>query len=468
MQNPLLEIEQRMLGDIYTSREVMDNLEVLCDDCGSRWGGTEGERRAAAFLLERFREYGLVECHLEPFSYTGWVRGPASLHVVAPVERSMPCISLPMSPPATVQGELVYVGDGAPAEFAAVAERLPGGIAMVSSQPPRGLNRTVHRSEKYQRSALGGAAVFLYTNQYAGYGPETGSIASDREALIPGIAIAKEEGEMLLRLQRRHGPLTLRVETSDRTETMTSWNVVADLPGPVKADEWVLLGCHYDGHDISQGAHDPASGTVALVEAARVLALHAGGSLGCGIRCVLFGIEEVGLTGARRYVDAHLHELDQIRLTLNLDSAGGAGPKGLLVNRWPQIEPLVERWATEMAAEVRVGQRTSAFSDHYPFFLEGVPTAMMGNPTHVNTGRGFDHTAFDTLDKVHIGDLREAAASAARLALRISLEEPWPAKRRTHEEVQALLAAEPSLEGQAVKEALEARYAERDAQRSDA
>jgi len=30
----------------------------------------------------------------------------------------------------------------------------------------------------------------------------------------------------------------------------------------------VILGSHYDGHDISQGAVDPASGTVVVMEAA--------------------------------------------------------------------------------------------------------------------------------------------------------------------------------------------------------
>ena len=37
----------------------------------------------------------------------------------------------------------------------------------------------------------------------------------------------------------------------------------------------VILGCHYDGHDISQGAVDPASGMVLVIEAARILRLYA-------------------------------------------------------------------------------------------------------------------------------------------------------------------------------------------------
>lgn len=459
MLSSLLALEQRIVGDIYTSREVMDNLEILCDDFGSRWAGSEGERQAAEFFARKFEAYGLVDVRREPFEYVGWERGPATLRVIAPIERQLSCISLPMCPPATVEGRLVGIGDGAPAEFEAASAQLPGALAMVCSRPPRGLNRTVHRSEKYQRSALGGAAAFLYVNQYEGYGPETGSIASDREALIPGVGISREDGELLLRLQRRYGPLTLRLETTDRSRKMTSWNIVGDLPGAASCDEWIVLGCHYDGHDIAQGAHDPASGAVAVLEAARVLAAHAVTVLGCGIRFVEFGVEETGLIGARRYVEQHRDELDQIRFMLNLDAAGGPGRKGLVVNRWPELVPFFDRCREEMAAELPVGQKTSAFSDHFPFFLAGVPTAMMGDPGHVNTGRGFDHTQWDTLDKVRIGDLREAAAVAARLVLRMSRDEAWPARRRTPEQVRALMAAEPNLEGQAVKEAMDRLYA---------
>ncbi|MFN3650439.1 MAG: M28 family peptidase [Armatimonadota bacterium] len=462
MPNPLLSIDRALVGDIYTSREVMDNLEVLCDDFGSRWAGSEGERLAAELFERKLAEYGLANVRREPFDYVGWERGPASLRVITPVERELPCISLPMCPPAVVEAPLVWVGDGAPAEFEAVAGRLTGAVAMVGTTPPRGVGRTIHRSEKYQRSVLGGAAVFLYMSQYPGYGPETGSIASDREALIPGVSIGKEAGELLLRLERRYGPLTLRVETTDRSRKATSWNVVGELPGRTHPDEWVLVGCHYDGHDIAQGAHDPASGSVAVLEAARVLAQHAAQAVGCGIRFVEFGVEETGLIGAWRYVTQHADELDRIRFMLNLDAAGGANRKGLVVNRWPELDPVFREWEKEMAVELPVGQRTSAFSDHFPFFQSGVPTAMMGDPHAANTGRGYDHTAHDTLDKVVLNDLREAAAVAARLALRMSRLEPWPLKRRTPEEVRALVAAEPSLEGQAIKDAVERLYAARD------
>ena len=39
MTNPYLSLDQKIVGDIYTSPEAMDNLSRLCDDFGSRFGG---------------------------------------------------------------------------------------------------------------------------------------------------------------------------------------------------------------------------------------------------------------------------------------------------------------------------------------------------------------------------------------------------------------------------------------------
>ena len=66
MANPYLEIDRLMLGDIHTAMDQMDNLTVLCDDFGSRFGGTEGERSAARFFVDLFKAYGLKNERREP------------------------------------------------------------------------------------------------------------------------------------------------------------------------------------------------------------------------------------------------------------------------------------------------------------------------------------------------------------------------------------------------------------------
>jgi len=456
--NPYLQIDQQMVGDIYTSSEPMDNLTVLCDDYGSRFGGTEGERQAAEMFVRKFKEYGLKRVKKESFPFAAWTRGAVSLEVTSPVRMEIPCIALPYCPSATMETEMVFVGDGAPADFEAAGRRMKGRVVMATSRSPSGLGRNVHRSEKYARSALAGAAGFIFANHYEGLGPATGSIADNREALIPGISVSKEWGDYLIRLQHRKGPLTLRLKTRNRTRQKRSWNVLADLPGTRWPDQWMVIGCHYDGHDISQGAHDPASGMVVALEAARVLSRYASDALGCSLRFVAFGVEEIGLIGAREYVEAHLDEMPSIRFMLNLDAAGGKNRKGVVLNHVPEMEPLLNLTRSHLKVDLPVGQKLIPFSDHYPFFEEGVPTAMMGDSEAAYTGRGFGHTAFDTLDKVRLSDLQDAAAVVSRLALRVSNEAKWPAKTRSAARVARIKKAEPSLAIIEVEERLDRLY----------
>ena len=88
-----------------------------------------------------------------------------------------------------------------------------------------------------------------------------------------------------------------------------------------------------------------------------------------------------------------------------------------------------------------------SYSDHFPFLLKGVPTGHMGDPEAAPEGRGFGHTAYDTLDKVELENLRKGSAVAARLALRIANAEVFPARRRSAEAVQEILDTDPGLEG---------------------
>jgi len=463
-RNRFLAVEQQMVGDCYTSREVMDTLITLCDGFGSRFGGTEGERKAAEYLKARMEEYGLKDVHLEPVEYVGWIRGEAKLEIVSPIKRVIPCISLPHSPPARLEGVIVDMGDGAPEDFEDRADKITpdgsrGKIVMTTSVVnPKGSKRWIHRGEKYGRSLLAGATGFVFVNHYPGYGPATGGIGHGGEALAPGVSISMEDGAFLRRLAARSGEVRIRITSSDRCEPMTSWNVVGDLLGREQADQIVMLGSHYDGHDISQGAEDPASGVAAVMEAARLLARYAPG-LPCTVRFVLWGIEEIGLLGSKAYVAAHAEELDQIRFYLNMDSAGAKSNKrDIVLNEWPELQPLLEQWGEDMALEFAVGQKTSAHSDHFPFFMQGVPTGGMQSAEPSLEGRGYGHTQYDTVDKVELTCLREASTLAARLALRLASEEDWPVARRDQGAVLALLDTPEYQEERELRARVDAYY----------
>jgi aminopeptidase YwaD len=457
--NPFLAIDQQIVGDIFTSTEAMENLVVLCDDFGSRFGGTAGEREAAEFFKAKMKAYGLAGVSLEPVEYIGWVRGTAKLEIVSPIEKTIPCITLPHSPPCDMEGVIIDMEDGAPKDFDLKADDIRGKIVMTTSVVnPKGGGRWIHRGEKYGRSMLAGAAGFIFVNHYPGYGPATGSIGKAGQSPIPGISICKEDGAFIQRLMKRKGAVKIRLVTTDQYRPMTSWNIMGDLPGCDRADEMVMMGCHYDGHDITQGAGDPISGVVAVLEAARVLAKYAP-KPDCSIRFVLWGIEEIGLLGSRAYAKTHADELSRIRFYLNMDSAGTkTNNRDMVLNEWPQLASLFEGWRDEMALDFSVGQSVSAHSDHFPFFMAGVPTGGIESAEKSLAGRGYGHTRYDTVDKVDQASLREASAMAARLALRIAGESHWPVSKRDEKTVLERLDGPEYQEEKDYRERVEEYY----------
>ena len=449
--NPYLQLDQKMVGDIYTSTEPMALLRTLCDQFGSRFGGTEGASLASDFLKEKFQSYGLKNVHKDAYDYDGWFRGKANLQVQSPVDRELTCISLPYSPPTELEGKLVFVGDGQAEDFEKAKHQIPGNIVLAQSGGG-------HRMEKYDRAILHDAIAFIFQNHYPGYGEVTGTIGWNHEAIIPGIGTSYETGEFLRRLHNQNGEVRVRIQTTDELRPTQAWNIVGELPGNLHPEEIIIVGCHYDGHDISQGAVDPLSGLVVVTEIARVLSAYAGGKLFRTVRFVAWSNEEVGLFGA--YNDARRYQNDpaSVCFTWNLDSAGRSGErKGIQLHQLPDFEPFIENAAREMGLEVPIHQGVGGYSDHYPYFLLGIPSgsiATVGRPP----GRGFGHTAFDTLDKIHVMCIWEAAALGARVILRQLNATSLPLRPRPAEEVERLLKEDPSFEQYRLRSAIYEKF----------
>jgi len=430
--NPYLDVDKTILAEIYTSTEPMDNLKVLCDVYGSRFPGLPGDKGAVDYVVRKLEEYGCEQVQAEDFTIPGWTRGPATLEITSPIKKSFDVISLPHSIGAELEGEVVFLGPGAIEDYEKRKDEINGKIVMVTSASPPGMSRRPHRTEKYMRSVLAGAKGWIFMNHYPAYGPPTGGIYP----VIPAVGIAYEDGAFITRLLEREGKVVARIKTTDKNHAVVTWNVIADVVpiNPVD-DEYVIVGSHLDGHDISPGAMDPASGAVTVMEIARNLVMVKD-KLKRRVRCMTFGAEETGLYGSYAYAAKHASELDNARIMLNLDSAGGRpGKKGLNFNDAPSLEKLAREWEKHMAVELPTSQGVSPYSDHWPFFLQGVPSASGTDSTTVTTGRGYGHTRYDTVDKVELKNLHLAAANYTRYLFRVANEENWNPRRKTKEEI---------------------------------
>jgi len=95
-------------------------------------------------------------------------------------------------------------------------------------------------------------------------------------------------------------------------------NVVADIPGIERPDEYVILGGHLDCAPQGKGALDNGAGVSAIMEAARLL-VEADAKPRRTIRIILFGGEEIGLVGSRGYVKSHPDLLPRISAVYIMD-----------------------------------------------------------------------------------------------------------------------------------------------------
>jgi len=104
-----------------------------------------------------------------------------------------------------------------------------------------------------------------------------------------------------------------------QVNSSTSTNVIAVKTGTKYPNQYFVIGAHYDNMpsgSITPGADDNASGSVAVMEAARILSNF---PTEYSIIFVTFDAEEMGLYGSKAFVDTAYYKGDSIVCNLNFD-----------------------------------------------------------------------------------------------------------------------------------------------------
>jgi Zn-dependent M28 family amino/carboxypeptidase len=401
------------IGETYTSRVGFEHLLAL-SALSPRLAGTDGERRAAETTRAALSEYA-DEARCEPFEIQGWERGDSRLRAG---ETQRDCIALPRSPSASATGRLVDCGYGLPRDFE--GRDLEGAVVMVASNVPDWHDRIVHRREKYYRAVEAGAAGFVFRHHEPGCLAVTGSVGREGQPVgeIPAVGVSYEVGQ---RLARNHEGESVTVGVDAETGPAESQNVRAEL-GP-DTDERVLVTCHVDAHDISEGALDNAAGTATMLEVARALSMRAD-ELERTVEFVAFGAEEVGLQGSERYVREQVEDgAGTVRAVVNLDGVARSRTVTVGTQGFDALETAAEAAADRLDYPVETDPRIGPHSDHWPFVKRGVPAC------HVfaeRLDRGWGHTAADTADKLDVRDLREAAVFLTEFVVGVAADRTSP------------------------------------------
>ena len=385
---------------------------------GPRLTGSAAYQRAAEWCVDRFRAMGITQTALEPFTIDrGWERVSARARIVEPESRELHVESLgwtPSTPDGGVNAEIVAL-ESYSLNVTSVKRSLQGRIALLPDGDPPGDPDAAARSLGASLRNAGALAVLApdgdVDNQLTARGFGFGTVIGE----LPAAQIGRDDAQAI-RDRLRRGPVRLSLELVNRVTpgAVTVNNVIADIPGRDRPDEWVVVGAHLDSWDFGTGAQDNATGVAMVVEAARAIAALEEPPRR-SIRFVLWGGEEQGQLGSTAFVRTHASELDRVVAYLNSDAGTGK-----LIGWTSPGRDEVVRGVRALTGNVldELGAGTFDQSLRYAFQSDGAPFILAGIPIlDLNADdtkyEDIHHKAADTIERV---DARQLAAGAAALA----------------------------------------------------
>jgi hypothetical protein len=439
--------------------QVASLAQVLMDSIGPRLSGSPGFRAATDWVTARYNAWGIPVRKEQYGTWRGWKRGYTHIDLIAPRERTLEGTMLAWSPGTTrpVEGDVVVLP--AFADSAAVQAWLPtvrGKFVLLSApeitcrpdenwerlarpasvSAMKALRDSTRRVWNQRAGMLGrdgfalleraGAAGAVTSLWSAGWG--VNKIFSASTATMPVLETSCEDYGLLHRLAaNRQGPRLRLDARSQSLGEQPMFNVIGELKGSEKPNEYVLIGAHLDSWDGASGATDNGTGTVMMMEAMRLLKAAYPNPK----RTILvghWGAEEQGLIGSKAFSEDHKDVIDNLQVAFNQDNGTwrieyirmmGLTGAGAHFGRWlsalpSEIENLID---LDLPGVPETGG-----SDHMSFLCAGAPSFRLQS-NYPDYRQYTWHTNRDTYDKLILDDLRNNATLAAMLAYMAS-EDP--------------------------------------------
>lgn len=196
------------------------------------------------------------------------------------------------------------------------------------------------------------------------------------------------------------------VETFELRDSLVGQNLIAYIPGKI-TNKYIVISGHYDHigvrrEQLNPGADDNASGATGIIEIAEYFAKN---QPNYSLIFASFDAEEMGLRGARAFVENPPVPLDQIVLNINLDMVSRNDQNRLVAAgtyHAPQLIPLLDRVHSDVITIVKgydvpgTGRDDwTNQSDQGAFHAKGIPFIYFGVEDHPDY-----HTPRDTFENI--------------------------------------------------------------------
>lgn len=458
------------------SSHTMRLAQALLDSIGPRLTGTPQQKAANEWIVAKYKSWG-VDARAEQYgTWRGWSRGVTHVDLVRPRVRTLEAHMLAWSPStprgAPVEAQTVIFPDVAsPAALEGWMPQARGKFVLISMPQPtcraddnwqefgdsasfarmraertaatRAWGQRLMRAtgdssaglaarSAMQRAEAAGARGVIASTWSNGWGVNK-IFDSWRLRRIPGVDLSCEDYGLVYRLTENNQAPVLRVQAeSEELGEVPVSNVIAQIKGTEKPNEYVMMSAHFDSWDASSGATDNGTGTLVMLEAMRILRQVYPNPK----RTILVGHwsgEEQGLIGSRAFAADHPEIVTGLQALFNQDNGTGrianisaAG----MVDAVPNLAGWLSKVPTEIARHIRFGFSggpAGGGSDNASFSCYGAPGFSLG-ATSWDYGTYTWHTNRDSYDKVVFDDLKNNAALTAMLVY-LASEDPETIQR---------------------------------------
>lgn len=406
-----------------------EDLRSLCKDVGARISGSAAAEMAVYWSEAKMNSYGFDKVFLQEIQVPHWERGTkenayfkngkgelkkvkvlalgGSIGTDGVIEADViEFTSLDDLKKATrkqVEGKVVFLNQPMDAKQISTFQ------AYGACWPVRGLGAI-------EGSKLGAKAVVIRSlASPVDDHPHTGGMYYvDSVAKIPAAALSTRDCE-LLSAQIKEGKCKFVLEMNCQNfPDETSYNIIAEMTGSEKPNEFITFGGHIDSWDTGEGAHDDGAGVIHNLEALRVLKTlnykpkHT-------LRLVFFMNEENGNMGGKTYA-TWSKERGEKQIAAVESDRGGFAPRGfdldgpdeylnVLRGFAPLFKPYFVNQFEKGYGGVDIGPLKKEF--------EGIP--LFGFVVDSQRYFDFHHAESDVFENVNKRELELGAASIASL-----------------------------------------------------
>lgn len=489
-----LDVVTKIRQEGFRHSQVMETASELMDRIGPRLTGSPQMKKANEWTRQKLADWGLANAHLEtwgPFG-RGWSYEKSSVRMLAPDHAELAALPKAWTPGTNgaVRGKAVRLNIKSKDELEKLKGQFAGKIVLYG-EPAKMDAHDKPEVERYDEKSL--AEIFRYE-------PPGGPRRYDREDYIKRYQLRKEADKFLeeekplavidagrgdlgtfnvqgggewkkskpmstlvtlsmepehfgrlARLVDRSVDVELELDVATRfiDEDQMQWNTIAEIPGTDKKDEVVMIGAHLDSWHAGTGATDNGAGSVAAMEAMRILkAVNAKPRR--TIRIGLWSGEEQGVYGSRAYVAQHFasrppptkeeedlpwyRQKEKWPLTLkpehakfaayfNLDNGSGK-IRGIYCEDNAGVVPIFEAWLApfhDLGASTVTMNRTGG-TDHEPFDDAGLPGFQFVQDA-LDYETRTHHTNMDLYERLQKNDLAQAAVIMASFAYNAAMRD---------------------------------------------